>query len=100
MAIIFEGKHENAPQNKRITEPCTWFVNMHGIAQAPEALRSTFAKSFRDGPGNGGKEAADDNAEFDQFIDNTENTNAERDPVSCETEPEGILVENVITFLN
>ena len=46
-------------------------VNLHVIAQVTVALRSTFAKSFRDGLGNGGKEAADDNAEFEQFFDNT-----------------------------
>lgn len=49
-------------------------VNLHVIAQVTVALRSTFAKSFRDGLGNGGKEAADDNEEFKQFFDNTDNT--------------------------
>ena len=69
MAIIFEQNYGKAPQNKRITKPCTSSVNMHGIATAPEALRSTFAKSFRDGPENGGKEAADVKKEL---IDNTD----------------------------
>lgn len=65
---------EKTPENKRITEPCTWFVNMHVIAKHCKMLPGKFAKSFRDGLGNGGKEAADDNEEFKQFFDNTDNT--------------------------
>ena len=86
---------------------------MHGGCQparyrtSNRSITEYLCGSFRDGPGEGGKEEIDDNAEYDQCIDNTDKeggavrricadtcsivlrihvvrfNNAERDPVSC-----------------